>query len=234
VTGPTGWSEGTDVTEQATDAEQVREELYALVLPSAEAEDRSDPAAAAELAPGLREFYALERPEGIGTLSADGVARLGAPDELRAVSRRNLAALPVERHDVVEAGDGGPEDGTFHLLTGNSPFTGSLVLVLDDLVQELTGAAIPADGALVGLPSCHQLLVHPVAGKVPSLVVATMMSFTERQFGRASGALSPHLYWWRAGALTQLTEGDGTKLSAELPSGFLALVDTAEVSGNAS
>jgi hypothetical protein len=221
------------VTEQGTQAEQVREELYALVLPSADAEDRSDLAAAPEIAPGLREFYALERPEGIGTLSAAGVARLGTPDELRAASRRNLAALPVERHDVVEAGDDGPQDGTFHLLTGNSSFTGSRVLVLEELVRELTGAPVPEDGALVGLPSCHQLLVHPVTGKVPSLVVARMMSFTERQFGRTEdGALSPHLYWWRAGELAQLTEADGARLSADLPDGFLALVDTSEAAGS--
>jgi hypothetical protein len=223
------------LVQQPDDApERVRDELFALVLPAADARDRRDLDAAPEVAPGLREFYALERPEGVGTLSAAGAAGLGEPAALRAVSRRNLAALPVERHDVVEAGEDGPQDGTFHLLSGNSLFTSSRVLVLDDLVRELTGTAIPAQGALVGIPSSHQLLFHPVdakSGTVPSLVVATMMTFTERQFGRTSGALSPHLYWWRAGELTQLTEGDGTRLSAELPPGFLDLVDTAKAPG---
>lgn len=215
----------------AQSPERVREQLHALVLSSAEAGHREDWTAAPEVAPGLREFCALELPEGVGTLSAAGAAQLGAPEELREVTRRNLAALPVERHDVVEAGEAGAEVGTFHLLSGTSLFTGSRVLVLDDLVRQLTGAPIPEEGAVVGIPSGQQLLVHPVAENVAALVVATMMSFTGRQFGRASGGLSPHLYWWRAGELTQLTEaaeGGGTELSAGLPPDFLALVDTSE------
>jgi hypothetical protein len=220
----------------AESPERIREQLHALVLSSAEAGDREDWAAAPEVAPGLREFYALELPEGVGTLSADGVARLGAPDELRAVTRRNLAELPVERHDAVEVGEEGAEAGTFHLLSGNSPFTSSRVLVLDDVVRQLTGAPTPSQGALVGIPSGRQLLVHPVAGNVAALVVATMMSFTERQFGRTPDALSPHLYWWHTGELTQLTEatdGGGTELSAGLPADFLALVDTSETATTA-
>jgi hypothetical protein len=215
----------------AESPERIREQLHALVLPSAEAGEREDWAAAPEVAPGLREFYALELPEGVGTLSADGAARLGTPEELRAVTRRNLAALPVERHDVVEVGEEGAEVGTFHLLSGNSLFTSSRVLVLDDLVRQLTGAPIPSQGAVVGIPSGQQLVVHPVAGSVAALVVATMTSFVDRQFARTSGGLSPHLYWWRAGELTQLTEATadgGTELSAELSPDFLALVDTSE------
>ena len=215
----------------AESPERIREQLHALVLPSAEAGDRDDWAVAPQVAPGLREFYALELPEGVGTLSADGAAKLGTPAELRVITRRNLAVLPVERHDVVEVGEEGAEVGTFHLLSGNSLFTSSRVLVLDDLVRQLTGAPIPPQGAVVGIPSGQQLLVHPVAGNVAALVVATMMSFIERQFGRSSGGLSPHLYWWRAGELTQLTEateGGGTELSAGLPPDFLALVDTSE------
>jgi hypothetical protein len=217
--------------------ERIREQLYALVLSSAEAGDREDWAAAPEVAQGLREFYALEVPEGVGTLSADGAARLGAPEALRAVTRRNLAALPVERHDAVEVGEEGAEVGTFHLLSGNSLFTSSRVLVLDDLVRQLTGVPIPPEGALVGMPSGRQLLVHPVDGNVAALVVATMTSFTERQFGRTSDGLSPHLYWWHAGELAQLTEATesgGTELSAGLPPDFLALVDTSEATLAAS
>ena len=215
----------------AQSPERIREQLHALVLPSAEAGDREDWTAAPEVAPGLREFYALELPEGVGTLSADGAARLGAPEELRAVTRRNLAGLPVERHDVVEVGEEGAEVGTFHLLSGNSLFTSSRVLVLEDLVRQLTGEPIPPEGAVVGMPSGRQLLVHPVAGHVAALVVATMMSFIGRQFDRTSDGLSPHLYWWRAGELTQLTEATeagGTELPAGLPADFLALVDTSE------
>ncbi|MGR7002945.1 hypothetical protein ACU686_41510 [Yinghuangia aomiensis] len=118
-------------------------------------------------APGLREVLALDLPESVQTLPGDALAALGDLAELRLRAMNNLRALPVEEHEVVTHEDG----GTFHLLAGDSFFTASRVLVLDDLVRRITGKALGPDGALVAFPFRHVLAFHPITGMdvVPAL-----------------------------------------------------------------
>ncbi|MCE4942655.1 hypothetical protein LVX13_05850 [Streptomyces albulus] len=161
-----------------------------------------------EPAPGLCEVLALDLPEAVQMLSADSLADLGDVAELRIRAMNNLRALPVEGHETVRRGDG----SAFEVLLGDSFFTASRVLVLDDLVERLTGTALTRDGALVALPFRHQLAFHRIhnAQVIPAL--QAMAQFAAAGHEDAAGAISPRVFWWRRGMMTPLSEPDGDGL----------------------
>ncbi|MGW4399711.1 hypothetical protein ACWEHA_30860 [Amycolatopsis nivea] len=165
-------------------------------------------AAAPEFAPGLYAVVTFEAPPGTEvdgeylTRSIDD--SLGTPLEQ---AERNLAALPVERHEIVHLPDG----GAFHLLTGESGSIASQVLVFDQLYRKLTGKDVPPDGLVCAIPTDRHLLFFPqaegsfgtltgVAGRAAELYV------------EGPRELSPHVYLWRAGEMTQLTVQQGDEI----------------------
>ena len=113
----------------------------------------------------------------------------------------------MERHEVVRHAD-----VRFDVLVGDSFFTAARVLVLDELVERVTGKPLTADGALVAMPFRHQLAFHAIhdAGVIPAL--NAMASFAASGYADTPGAISPYVYWWRDGVLTQLSRKDGDGL----------------------
>lgn len=166
-------------------------------------------------APGLREVLALDLPESVQTLPGDALAALGDLAELRLRAMNNLRALPVEDHDVVTHEDG----GTFHLLAGDSFFTASRVLVLDDVVRRVTGKPLGPDGALVAFPFRHLLAFHPITGMDVVPALNALAGFAAARHEEAPGPVSPYVYWWHGRRLVQLSErvddGIGITVGAE-------------------
>ncbi|MET9296727.1 hypothetical protein [Streptomyces sp. NPDC003077] len=159
-------------------------------------------------APGLREVLALDLPEAVQMLSEDSLIDLGDVAELRIRALNNLRALPIEGHETVRRGDG----AAFEVVLGDSFFTASRVLVLDDLVRRIVGGGLTANGALVALPFRHQLAFHPIhdAHVIPAL--QAMAQFAATGYTDAAGAISPNVFWWRQGVMTRLSEPDGDRL----------------------
>ncbi|MEV5599501.1 hypothetical protein [Streptomyces sp. NPDC052496] len=188
------------------------DEIRARLFPRVVAEDTLPPADSFRYghapAPGLREVLALDLPEAVQMLSEDSLADLGEVPELRIRALNNLRALPVEGHETVRRGDG----SAFEVVLGDSFFTASRVLVLEDLVERVMGTPLTEDGALVALPFRHQLAFHPIhdAQVVPAL--QAMAQFAAAGHADAAGAISPNVYWWRRGAMTRLSEPDGDGL----------------------
>ncbi|WUD74867.1 hypothetical protein OG937_25815 [Streptomyces sp. NBC_00510] len=187
-------------------AEEIRERLYPrLVTP-----DAVDPETfryARVAAPGLLEVLALDLPESVMTLADHALVPLGDARELRGRALLNLRDLPVERHEVVRHAD-----VRFDVLVGDSFFTAARVLVLDELVERVTGEPLTADGALVAMPFRHQLAFHAIrdSGVIPAL--NGMAGFAAAGHEDAVGPISPYVYWWRDGVLTQLSRKDGDGL----------------------
>ncbi|GAA3377001.1 hypothetical protein GCM10020367_50930 [Streptomyces sannanensis] len=181
--------------------EQIRAQLYPRVI----SDNSIDPANfdyARDVGPGLYEILALDLPESVMMLTDEALEPLGEVGELRAQALRNLAQLPVEGHETVRGDDG----MTFEVVVGDSFYTASRVLALESLVRHVTGQELTADGALVALPFRHQLAFHAIrdAGVLPAL--GAMAAFAASGYEEAPGAISPYVYWWRAGTLTQLSE----------------------------
>ncbi|MEU3301496.1 hypothetical protein ABZ729_16965 [Streptomyces sp. NPDC006678] len=192
-------------------ADQIRAQLYPRVI-GTDGLDRDTFRYARALAPGLSEVLALDLPESVMMLTDDALEPLGDVPGLRDRAMANLRGLPVEGHETIEDAGG----MSFDVVVGDSFYTASRVLVLDALVRQVTGQHITADGALVALPFRHQLAFHVIrdAGVIPSL--NAMAAFAASGYADTPGAITPYVYWWRAGTLTQLSdrdvEGDGLRI----------------------
>ncbi len=102
------------------------------------------------------------------------------------------------------------------------PFMASMVGVIDDLIGEY--AHIGEHGAVVSLPLRHSVLIHPIDDATIRTAIAGMIPITRQLFKQGPGSVSPHLYWWRGGALEWIpTFFDGTLSGVEFyPSPELA------------
>ncbi|WP_330173066.1 hypothetical protein OG875_05315 [Streptomyces sp. NBC_01498] len=182
--------------------EQIRAQLYPRVI-SGDSLDAQAFGYARSVAPGLYEILALDLPESVMMLTDEALEPLGPLPELRARALGNLRQLPVEGRETVKDGD-----MRFEVVMGDSFYTASRVLALDGLVHQVTGRTLGPDGALVAFPFRHQLAFHAIrdATVIPSL--NAMASFAASGFEDAPGAISPYVYWWRGGTLTQLSDRD--------------------------
>ncbi|MEV0037605.1 hypothetical protein ACFRR7_29875 [Streptomyces sp. NPDC056909] len=183
--------------------EQIRAQLYPRVI----SQDGLDPQTfgyARSVAPGLYEVLALDLPESVMMLTDDALEPLGETRQLRERALHNLRELPVEGRETVKDSDG----TRFEVVLGDSFYTASRVLALETVVKQLTGRPIPPEGALVAMPFRHQLAFHVIRDStmIPSL--NAMASFAASGYEDTPGAISPYVYWWRGGKLTQLSDED--------------------------
>jgi hypothetical protein len=183
--------------------EQIRSQLYPRVI-SRDALDAQIFAYARSVAPGLYEVLALDLPESVMMLTDEALEPLGEVRQLRDRAMRNLRDLPVESRETVKDSDG----VRFEVVVGDSFYTASRVLALESLVRQVTGAPLTADGALVAMPFRHQLAFHVIRDTtvIPSL--NALASFAASGYQDTPGAISPYVYWWHGGVLTQLSEED--------------------------
>ncbi len=165
--------------------------------------------------------YALDRPADIRILTDPDVAHVD-PEELGRAAYENLMRVPVTHEEI-------PHEGTvLHSLHGDSHFVASKALYLAAAVHRATGASLPHEGALVVMPSRHNLVYHPIADGTVVDAVNALASYGlgayEDSHGR--GALSPRLYWWHRGGLTSLTviDEEARRFSVQPPPELLALM----------
>lgn len=162
---------------------------------------------ARDLAGDLIEVLALDSPETVTMLRDEDVERVGA-EALHAAGLERLVREPYDSYELAR-GDGGER---LHVVTGESVYVASKLLVLPDLLRRTTGDGEPPHGVLVAVPSRHQLAFHPVEdlAVVPSLQALVLGA--AQGYAEDVGALSPYVFWWRGGTLTQLSylEEDGT------------------------
>lgn len=183
--------------------EQIRAQLYPRVI-SGDGLDPQTFAYARSVAPGLYEVLALDLPESVMMLTDEALEPLGQVPQLRDRAMRNLRDLPVEGRETVKDSGG----MRFEVVLGDSFYTASRVLALESVVRQVTGQHLTADGALVAMPFRHQLAFHVIRDTtmIPSL--NAMASFAASGYLDTPGAISPFVYWWRGGTLTQLSDED--------------------------
>ncbi|WMX44435.1 hypothetical protein RGF97_05590 [Streptomyces roseicoloratus] len=181
--------------------EQIRAQLYPRVV-SGEGIDPGTFGYARTVGPGLYEVLALDLPESVMTLTDEALERLGDPVRLRERAIDNLRGLPVEGHETVKDADG----MRFEVILGDSFYTASRVLDLDAVVRRVTGLPLTEDGALVAMPFRHQLAFHAIRDTTIVPALGAMASFAASGYEDTPGAISPYVFWWRGGTLTQLSE----------------------------
>ena len=97
---------------------------------------------------------------------------------------------------------------SFEVVVGDSFYTASRVLDLDALAQRVTGLPLGEHGALVALPFRHQIAFHPIRDTTIIPALGAMAAFAASEYEDTPGAISPYVFWWRGGTLTQLSEHD--------------------------
>ncbi len=154
-----------------------------------------------QMAEDLVEVLVLDCPTTVRLFHRDDLARFDL-QALRTAGLTNLLADPIEDYQVLD-GDG----ATMHIVLG-SVYTASKLLVLPDLMRRTAGVEEPAHGVLVCVPNRHQVAFHPIvdAAVLPSL--QALAQFAAMGFSEGVGPVSPYVYWWQQGRLTQLSRAD--------------------------
>ncbi|MEU5538549.1 immunity 49 family protein [Streptomyces sp. NPDC020362] len=162
------------------------------------------------VADGLVFAYALDGPTSVRILTDRDVERAGI-EELGRAAYTNLMRVPVQ-HDEV------PVEGRarLHSLYGDSPFTAGKALFLDAAARQVVGEPLPDAGALVVVPTRHNLVYHPIADGSVVDAVNSLAAYALGAHEDGPGALSPRVYWWHRGSLTSLTVIDRDTLTFSL------------------
>lgn len=179
------------------DLEDVRPALRVRIVPEDEGEGRDRPALAARLvADGLRAVLAIDRPTMVELVPAARLGRWAASeDELFDLGYANVRS---DQPPFVSAAP--VEEGV--LLTriwGGSFYTATWARWLPDLLGPL-----PPAGVLVGFPTRHELVVHPIAGVGAVHAIQPLSAVIAQAHRAGPGSLSPNLYWWREGSVCRL------------------------------
>jgi hypothetical protein len=159
-----------------------------------------------EVIPGLTTVLAVDLPTMVTSPQTSFWEERGGVARWTAVGRRNLAALvgaPDIEHHRVQQGD-----TEFDVLLGESFFTASLSLLLEDVVRHYAAADL-SNGALVAVPNRHQLVWRAVDS--PSVIPSLngMIAFTQLGHDAGAGPVSRDVFWHHDGSWEKLTEMRG-------------------------
>ncbi|MCW2885555.1 MAG: hypothetical protein QOE54_1665 [Streptosporangiaceae bacterium] len=185
--------------------------------------------AARPFAPGLIEAVVVDTPTTVRTVTIEEARSWPVSlDSLFVLGRSNVRSdgpLQCEEH---EAGD-----VRFAVLQGWTFYAATHAAWLEEYLD------LGPHGALVVVPSRSMIAAYPIQGRgvaepwaaYPNgygpvvRAAAELQAQAQQAYEEGPGSLSPHLFWWRAGALTLLeTRYDGD--SVVLPEDFLAVLST--------
>lgn len=129
----------------------------------------------------------------------------------------NLRADPVLHDEVTKLAGGIPVRAVF----GASRFSAARLLALPQYLD-----LEPAFGAIVGVPSDTELVGHAIRSRAFEIARNFMVQAVAELFNNEeTNPLSPHLYWWREGQLTRLTEVVSGRLEWKPPADFEAMAE---------
>lgn len=148
----------------------------------------------------LIELLALDSPDSVRMLRDTDVEPFGA-DELRAAGLENLVKEPFDSYQVLTGDDG----VQVHVVLGQSVYTASKILVLPDLLARTLGTRDLPHGVFVATPFWHQLAFVPVQDRSALASLPVLAGFAAKGYDEGVGAISPFVFWWRDGRLTQVS-----------------------------
>ncbi|MFI8831539.1 immunity 49 family protein [Streptomyces afghaniensis] len=172
------------------------------------------------VADGLVLAYALDGPTSVRILTDRDVARAGL-QALGEAARANLMRVPVRHEEVGVEGQ-----ARLHSVYGDSPFVAGKALFLAEVARKVVGENLPDAGALVVVPTRHNLVYHPITDGSVVDAVNSLAAYALGAYQDGPGALSPRVYWWHHGSLTSLTviDHDTLTFSVRPPSHLLGLM----------
>lgn len=156
-----------------------------------------------QIGAGLLSVLTYDLPTSVRTVHREDAASWPAPvDELFGIAVGNLESAPDRPERTEVPFDGGGVIGVLH---GDSFFVASEIVRL----KEHLGDA--PNGSLVAVPNRHVLLFHPLRDLSAVAAVQFMIQMAIQFYREGPGSISPNLYWWHDGALTDLPYGTDRK-----------------------
>ena len=137
---------------------------------------------------------AYDLPENVMLPERGELLQYGAEQELLELAllhAREEPGLALERHEL----NGAP----LYVLSGESFFTATHALWADRFHDPA-----PALGTLVGVPTRHIVVAHPIRDRTALSVMAKLLQLVQRYFADGPGSLSDGLYWLADGRLERL------------------------------
>lgn len=160
---------------------------------------------ASEPIPGLHQVLCVDRPDTVETLSDAVVAERAVPlgslldegrENLRSLLRRSDAQVDRMTH----------EDREFWCAIGDDVFTASYALVLPDALRAWAPNSDISAGVLFAVPFRHQLAFSICSSRrAVEDGLRLLPLFAATGFSDGVGPLSPHVYLWHDGVVTQVS-----------------------------
>jgi hypothetical protein len=173
------------------------------------------------VAPDLAQVFNLDLPATVMYFTDEHVTGFGY-DALHEAGLSNLRNVPIDKHQTLEH-----DGGTVEILLGDSLFTASLLLVLEQVLERYGLKADPELGVFVGVPNRHQLDFHVAADARAIRSLNMLAAFTAAGYRDAAGVVSPNVYWWRPSGLRRIStltpDGPRIEVDSELNSVLEAL-----------
>lgn len=174
--------------------------------------------------PGVAEILAVDYPDRVSMLG-DGSVRELVPlgpwyDRARRNLLRELAAAEV-RVETVE------HDGhRIRCALSDSVYTASGALLLPELLPRWVPGIDLSGGVLFGVPFRNQLAFAACADAAAALGGLMLLPvFTANGYADGVGPVSPNVYYWRDGAVTQISSISGDALNVTPPPELLAIIN---------
>ena len=177
-----------------TNADEARASMKARLLTDAYKQDTGADLLELRVADDLIAVVAYDLPENVMLPERDEVLQYGGEEELLAHALRQARAEPgleLARHEL----HGAP----LYVLTGESFFTATHALWADRFYEPAAEL-----GTLVGVPTRHIVVAHPIRDRSALTVIAQMLQLVARHFNDGPGSLSDALYWLVDGRMERL------------------------------
>jgi hypothetical protein len=150
---------------------------------------------AARIGEDMLALLSVDLPETVSTPGEDSWVQRGGLDHWLGIGRANLLALLVGdelQHERIEVRDG----GSFDVAMGDSFFTASTALLIEELVRRFDPHAETPHGVLVATPFRHQVAWRVIDGTTDSaLALNNLFRFALLGFADAPGPLSQNVHW---------------------------------------
>ena len=184
---------------------ELRASTYLRLVEAGGVPDRSWHPTARRLGDDLLVVLSVDLPETVSTPPERDWEARGGLDGWREIGAANLRALLVSDDVVHERVGHGGAGGDFDVVVGDPFFTGSLPLLMGEVVQRFTPGVDLSRGVLVVVPFRHQFAWRVVDGPDAAVALDHLFRFALLASADAPGPLSPHVFWVRHGEWRQVT-----------------------------